>query len=163
MAYPDDDFDQVQRLLKCKRYEQPPPGYFNSFSDKVIARIQAEQSAPCSSWWRWLTERFDAKPVFLCAYGLAVSSLLFMGFRLSQAFEAEAMGAPAVSGPWLATAAPGSPLVFPLAANEPEHIETTPVSFASHALFARHDATSHLGATRLEVHPAGAPGIGIQF
>ena len=109
MSYPKDDFDDVRRLLACKRYEQPPPGYFNSFSAKVIDQIEAEESAEYSSWWSWLVDRFDAKPVLVCAYGLAVSGLLFLGFRMSQAFEAEITVDPALSGPWLATT-PASPI-----------------------------------------------------
>ena len=29
-----DNFDQIQRMLKLKRYEQPPPRYFNDFSSQ---------------------------------------------------------------------------------------------------------------------------------
>ncbi len=103
------DFDDVRRLLRCKQYEQPPPGYFSSFSDKIIARIEAEQATPYSSWWSWFVDRFDAKPVLVCAYGLAVSSLLFMGFRLAQVFDADTSADPALNGAWLALT-PGSPL-----------------------------------------------------
>jgi len=110
MSHSEDNYTEVQRLLGCKRYEQPPPGYFASFSDQVIARIEREEGKTYSSWWDWFVERFDAKPVLVCAYGLAVSSLLFMGFRLSQVFDAE-LGAPSnLAGPWLAVT-PGSPLL----------------------------------------------------
>src|SRR5262245_14103176 len=102
MSRPQEPFREIQKLLGCKRYEQPPPGYFLSFSDRVIARIEAEEGVEYSSWWTWLVARFDAKPVLVCAYGVAVSSLLFMGFRLSQVFEAEAATTPSVGGPWLA-------------------------------------------------------------
>ena len=110
MNHPEDQFDDVTRLLGCKRYEQPPPGYFASFADKVIARIEREDTRSYSSWWTWFVDRFDAKPILVCAYGLIVSSLLFMGFRLSEVFEAELDAHPAASGPWLAVA-PGSPLL----------------------------------------------------
>jgi hypothetical protein len=113
MSYPEDQFDEVRRLLGCKRYEKPPPGYFNSFSARVVARIEAEEAVVGSSWWSWLVDRFDAKPVLVCAYGLAVSSLLFFGFRLSQAFEAEAAGTSTLTGPWLAVT-PASPIFYDL-------------------------------------------------
>lgn len=110
MSYPEDDRPQVSKLLRCKRYEQPPPGFFINFSEKVIARIEAGEAAEYSSWWGWLVERFDARPVLVCAYGFAVSALLFGGFRLSQAFEAEMAAGPNLGGGWLA-AGPSSPLL----------------------------------------------------
>lgn len=111
MNNPEDQSEQLLKLLRCKKYEQPPPGYFMSFSDHVIARIETEQ-APDPSWWTWLVNRFDARPALVCAYGVAVSSLLLMGIRLSQVFEAELAASPAGAGPWLA-ASPASPILFP--------------------------------------------------
>jgi hypothetical protein len=112
MNLPDNEFDDVQRLLRWKRNEQPPPAFFLSFADKVTARIEAEEASEYSSWWTWVAARFDAKPVLVCAYGLVVSSLLFMGFRLSQVFEAEMAATPTITGPWLALT-PASPVLFP--------------------------------------------------
>lgn len=41
-------------MLALKRAEQPPPGYFNTFAGKVIARIEAEGLAAPKPWWaRW--------------------------------------------------------------------------------------------------------------
>jgi hypothetical protein len=111
MSHPQEPFREIQKLLGCKRYEQPPPGYFLSFSDRVMARIETEEVQEYSSWWNWLVARFDATPVLVCTYGIAVSSLLFMGFRLSQIFEADAATTPTVAGPWLATS-PGSPMLL---------------------------------------------------
>lgn len=110
MSKSHNEFEDLRKLLVCKQYEQPPPGYFVSFSDKVLARIEAEDAVELPSWWSWLLNRFDAKPVLVCAYGLAVSGLLFAGFRLSQFFDAEmASATPGVGGAWLAVA-PGSPI-----------------------------------------------------
>ncbi|MBM3833762.1 MAG: hypothetical protein FJ403_10925 [Verrucomicrobia bacterium] len=107
MSSSPENFDNLRRLLACKRYEQPPPGYFNSFSEKVIDRLEAEEFNEYSSWWQWLVDKFDAKPIVACLYGMAVSGLLLAGFRLSQIFETETASAAIPSGPWLA-ATPGS-------------------------------------------------------
>ena len=49
-----DEFTELRRLLALKRAEKPPPGYFNTFAGKVIARIEAEGLARRESWWaRW--------------------------------------------------------------------------------------------------------------
>jgi hypothetical protein len=150
MSHQEDKSNDIQRLLGCKRYEQPPPGYFASFSDKVIARIESEDGSTYSSWWSWFVERFDAKPVLVCAYGLAVSCLLFTGFRLSQVFEAEVGAQSTLAGPWLAVT-PGSPLL------SIEPVE--PVSGAeasSRALFPRSTSTDLLfPASSFHIQPAG--------
>ena len=37
----ENNFSELKRLLKLKRHEVPPPGYFNDFSAEIIARIRA--------------------------------------------------------------------------------------------------------------------------
>jgi len=103
MSSSPEDFDQIKRLLACKRYEQPPSGYFNYFSHRVIARIEMDEQSRGSTWWAWLMERFEAKPILACAYGVVVSSLLFVGFKLSEIFEREVVAAPMVGGLGLAS------------------------------------------------------------
>jgi hypothetical protein len=54
----DQDFEQLRKLLKVKRYEQPPPGYFNRFSDSVINRLERETESGrrvgFGADWGWL-------------------------------------------------------------------------------------------------------------
>ncbi len=97
-----DNFDDLQKLLAWKRHEQPPPGYFNQFSQKVIARIEVEEWRYQSSWWQRLVASFDAKPVFACAYGLSMGGLLFLGLGLAQILEQEQASTPPVTSPWAA-------------------------------------------------------------
>lgn len=49
-----EEFAELRRLLAAKRAEQPPPGYFNTFASKIVARIEAEELAAPKPWWvRW--------------------------------------------------------------------------------------------------------------
>jgi len=74
-----DDFQQVRRLLSLKRHEQPPPGFFNAFSEKVISRLQAPEPVGSMSWWQRLGLDFDFKPALVCASGVGVCALLVFG------------------------------------------------------------------------------------
>jgi len=73
--------------------------------------LEAEELVEYSSWWRWLIEKFDARPVLVCVYGFAISGLLLGGFRLSQVFESEVAATPIFNSPWLAVT-PGSSSTF---------------------------------------------------
>ena len=80
------NFGRLRRLLALKRHEQPPPGYFHSFSSQVISRIQAgERGEPDSMFKRFLEglpgllrfrDILEAKPAFAGAFGAAVCALL---------------------------------------------------------------------------------------
>lgn len=93
MSAPQDEFQDLKRLLALKRHEQPPPGYFYYLPEKVLVRIEQEQEreslAEHSRWWEWLVERFDARPVLATAYACAISGLLLMGFKVSVIMQAE--------------------------------------------------------------------------
>lgn len=98
------DFDQLRRLLALKKHEQPPPGYFQYLSTQIVSRIEREEEMIHSSWWNWLVERFDARPVLAGAYACVISGLLMMGFKLSQAVDPETAAAGGSStGGWLAS------------------------------------------------------------
>lgn len=94
-----DDFKNLRRLLALKRHEEPPPGYFYYLPEKVMVRIEQDQEAQSlaehSTWWEWLVARFDARPWLATAYACAISSLLLMGFRVSQIMQAENSETPA--------------------------------------------------------------------
>lgn len=134
MSSPPDDFSKLTKLLVCKRYEQPPPGYFERFPERVIARIENEELVEYSSWWRWIIEKFDAKPVVACVYGLTVSGLLLAGFRLSEMFEKEVASANAPVLPWLATT-PGSSTIFPTDLSQGGYLDSNPLGLSGQHVF----------------------------
>lgn len=83
-----ENFESLQKLLKLKRYEQPPPRFFNEFSGNVIARIQSQHMGP-PRWW----ERFgiDLRPVM--AVGAGAAACVFMFFTMAATPESEATAA----------------------------------------------------------------------
>ncbi|PYK99858.1 MAG: hypothetical protein E6L09_11040 [Verrucomicrobia bacterium] len=97
-----EQFDRLRQLLALKRYEQPPPRFFNHFSDKVIARIETEGLVMRTSLWGRLFPDLDAKPVLACVYGLVITGLLVIGLGVSQSLESEESNAPTLDTPWFA-------------------------------------------------------------
>ncbi|MEK7707721.1 MAG: hypothetical protein AAB380_06970 [Verrucomicrobiota bacterium] len=120
-----ENFDALRRLLKLKRYEQPPPGYFNHFSRQVVARLRLDVSknrahplvrlsweAP---WLRRLLEAFQAKPELAVTFGAAVCALLVGGVIYSESMEHKPATLPAMSADAnQATPVPIAPTTFGL-------------------------------------------------
>ena len=85
----ENNFESLRRLLVLKRYETPPPGYFNYFSSQVLQRIRAGDRGTSANWveslfgqaaWRErLVQVLDVKPVFASAFAGALCLLLFLG------------------------------------------------------------------------------------
>ena len=106
---PDDNFDSLQKVLRLKRHEQPPPRYFNEFSGRVISRIEAGDGR--ASWW----ERFgfDLRPAFAAGVGIVACVLVVYGVATTDTGEGFSdTGAPVSISSSAAssalTAAPGS-------------------------------------------------------
>jgi hypothetical protein len=57
MNQTEQNFEELKKLLKLKQHEVPPPGYFNSFSNQVIARIRAGEAGGAQSY----TERLQTE------------------------------------------------------------------------------------------------------
>ena len=94
-----ENFDGLRRVLKLKRYEQPPPGYFNDFSRQVIAQIKAGANAEPEDvvdrlswevpWLGRLLDVFQAKPALAMGFGTAVCALLVGGVIYSESLKFE--------------------------------------------------------------------------
>jgi hypothetical protein len=61
MSDANNNFHELKKLLKLKRHEVPPPGYFNSFSDSVVSRIRAGDGGVQANFF----ERFQENSPFL--------------------------------------------------------------------------------------------------
>ena len=74
-----ENFDSLQKLLALKRHEQPPPRYFNDFSEKIIARLRTDHRPGWAAWFQRLGFGYDPKPAIVCALGVIVCGLLLAG------------------------------------------------------------------------------------
>ena len=79
----ENNFESLRKLLALKRHETPPPGYFNDFSNQVMARIRAGDSEPSrsveTSWLLRFFQLFELKPAFAGAFASALCLLLVFG------------------------------------------------------------------------------------
>ena len=83
MGFPPDNFDSLRKVLRVKRYEQPPPRYFDEFSNRVMSRI--ERGDARVSWW----ERFgfDLRPALGAATGVLACALVVYGVATADGDE----------------------------------------------------------------------------
>lgn len=78
------DFTELKRLLALKRFEAPPPGYFDRFSSKVIARLEAQKLPEAvPPWRRWLADLLE-RPALTTAYILLFGGLGMISLGLIQ-------------------------------------------------------------------------------
>src|ERR1043165_4148165 len=88
-----ENFESLQKLLKVKRCEQPPPGYFEQFSSEVMARLRAgeheqkdlwREMGDEASWLQRLWMTLDARPALAGAFGVLVCGVVLSGIYYAQ-------------------------------------------------------------------------------
>ena len=89
MSEDGNNFDGLRQLLKLKRHESPPPGYFTGFSSQIIRQIRThESSAPQTAaarpdlgtaWFSKLSQLFEFKPALAGAFASALCLVLIFG------------------------------------------------------------------------------------
>jgi hypothetical protein len=89
MSSTPEEFEELQKLLKLKRHEQPPPGYFENFSTRLITRIEREQArsqnfASRSNWLAKFVRLLETNPFAAGGFGFSVCSLLIAGIAYSE-------------------------------------------------------------------------------
>ena len=72
------DEQGIQKILALKRHEQPPPAFFNGFSNRVLDRIRTEPM-PRPTWRERLSVEFYGVPLYMSLAGVAVCGLLVVG------------------------------------------------------------------------------------
>ena len=108
-----DDFDALRKLLKLKRYEQPPPRYFDDLSHQVLGRLRGPEGWRRESIFKVLGFDFLLKPA--CFYGLGLASCALALFGVVHltlhglpAATDQAQSAAAMLSPTNVLAQPGS-------------------------------------------------------
>ncbi len=107
--------------MRLKRYEQPPPGYFDRLPDQIMVRLERGQGK--AGLWDKLVSAFAFRPAF--AYGFALSA--FGALTLSALYSAKTppgeYGRIAPRNSWR-TEAPGEALAAQISFNpaEPLHV-----------------------------------------
>jgi len=84
-----DDFEDLRRLLRLKRYERPPPGYFDELATQVQRRLEAGEAFQrmdlvehLSLEARWLVRLWEAlvaRPLALGSVGAGLAVALLAG------------------------------------------------------------------------------------
>jgi hypothetical protein len=92
-----EDFEKLRKLLKIKRHEQPPPGYFSNFSGLVINRIEHQGGSDGAwievPWLRKLFRMFETSPVIGGLFGSALCALVILGIMLANQVDKVPAGA----------------------------------------------------------------------
>ncbi len=78
----EEQFEQLKKLLALKKYEQPPPGYFDRLSRQIIAAVEADRNAR-RSWFSEFWHSLQSKPSFGGALAIGMCGLIAAGIFLS--------------------------------------------------------------------------------
>jgi hypothetical protein len=112
------NFAGLKKLLKFKRHEVPPPGYFNNFSSQVISRIRAGEAGGSRTFMErleaeapWLVNFvrvFETRPGLLGGLATSLCVLLLLAAVFADRPDAASKNLLSVSEP---SAASGSSVV----------------------------------------------------
>lgn len=83
--------DSLERLLRLKGLEEPPPGHLDHLSSRIIAQIEADNALASDGVWSRLLGYLDFKPVLACAYSAAAMGLLVVGLGMKDDLQPSKM------------------------------------------------------------------------
>ena len=88
MSNAPDEFEQLSRLLKLKRYEQPPPRFFEEFSGQVLVGIESTKSSSRFvfeiPWLTRLVRMLETNPLVAGSFATSICALLLGGIVYSE-------------------------------------------------------------------------------
>jgi hypothetical protein len=129
-----EEFEELRKLLRVKRYEQPPPRFFNDFSSRVLDRIEAERASGAKAgslaveapWLVRMLKLLETNSLVAVGFATAVCAMLIGGIVYSESTDQ----APGTA----AAAAPGDQASLMDASFKIEKPATAP-SFSTNAVF----------------------------
>ncbi|MCF7668986.1 MAG: hypothetical protein K9N48_04320 [Verrucomicrobia bacterium] len=92
MKKADNNFYELRELLKIKRLEQPPPGFFDELPNRIIARIIEDKAQAQTPWIVKLANIFP-RPVYYPLAAILVIALCVAGLNLSLSTNTSHAGA----------------------------------------------------------------------
>ncbi len=111
----EEQFKQLKKLLALKRYEQPPPGYFDRLPRQIISAIEVEQTRS-ESWMLRIWSTLQRQPAFAGVFGAAMCALVIGGiFFANQPSGSKGRNASAPNGNANVAASPNT--AFPTPSN----------------------------------------------
>jgi len=142
MNQKENNFEELQQLLKLKQQELPPPGYFDDFSGQVIARIRAGEAGVSQAyaenlqsdapWVMNFLRLFETRPGLIGGFAASLCLLLVLGVIYAEHSEVATKDFLTVSEPSTAAASPMASIGAPalVAASESSGIvaSTNPVT-----------------------------------
>ena len=135
--------DEIIRLLRLKRYEQPPPGYFENFLHESVRRRRRDELlreplwSICVDRARDFVFRCNIRPLASLGIALVVACATPVLIRLYQqpdATELAVQGWPVPTFDMQATLSPGSRMVPVLAFNSLHSAQFIPFELESESL-----------------------------
>lgn len=123
-----EDFERLQKLLALKKYEQPPPGYFNRLPNEIMARIEAGEGQ--SRFWERFIPSFTLRPAMAYGLGLATCGVVALGVYYTSNLPANNTGAATASTttmapPMMITSTPAATPAAAIASRDPSTVNST--------------------------------------
>ncbi len=89
MNQPQENFDALQRLMRLKSKECPPPGVHDQLRQRIMANISLPAEPRQSSLWHQLLGWLESRPALASSYALAGIALLLCGAGFLKMVESE--------------------------------------------------------------------------